>query len=168
MAITYLPTDLLKKLAPKGKAAKIINDDLSINEKALRALDKLGILSKKKLDEIALKVARQYKDRYKDERDDGQSVEDAQAAASNDNALLVQRIQDATIFEVAKEIKSQYRGEFYEWLPSDADVPDPIHQLNYGKIFQIGVGDPNGQDPGDRYGCKCGMRIIVDATELEL
>lgn len=76
----------------------------------------------------------------------------------------IQRIQNNAVFEIAQSIKENYSGESYEWLPSDADEPDPEHQLNYGKIFQVGVGEM----PGDRYGCKCGMNILVKETKLTL
>lgn len=68
------------------------------------------------------------------------------------------------MFQVAGEIKDRYEGEFYIWLPSDAEEPDPEHQLNYGKKFQVGEGEM----PGDRFGCRCGMEILVPETKLDL
>jgi hypothetical protein len=76
----------------------------------------------------------------------------------------VARVQNAVVYEIAQDIKDQYRGEFYEWLPSDAETPDPIHQLNYGKKFQMGKGEM----PGDRYGCRCGMNVLVSESTLSL
>ena len=57
-----------------------------------------------------------------------------------DPKLLIQRVQNELVFQISNEIKGKYNGEFYEWLPSDASEPDPEHQLNYGKVFQIGSG----------------------------
>jgi hypothetical protein len=66
--------------------------------------------------------------------------------------------------EIAKDIKRNYKGEYYIWLPSDAENPDPFHQLNYGKKFKIG----RGEMPGDRYGCRCGMEVLVEETILDV
>ena len=73
-------------------------------------------------------------------------------------------MQNETVFQIGQEIKAEYEGEFYEWLPSDAEEPDPLHQLNYGQVFRIG----DGEQPGDRYGCRCGMNILVPEKKLEL
>ena len=45
------------------------------------------------------------------------------------------------------------------WLPSKSTNPDRNHTVNYGKTFDITKGI-NGELPGERYGCKCGLRII--------
>ncbi len=82
----------------------------------------------------------------------------------NDKKLLVNRVQNSMVKQIAVSIKEEYLGEFYIWLPSDAMEPDPEHQLKYGKRFQIGKGEM----PGDRDGCKCGMDILVKEKELEL
>lgn len=168
MSITFLPSAMLSKIAPEKLVAKLVTQNLTLNHAALVMLSRSGVLSKKTLETIALKVLKQYKEKYREERAAGASVSEATDEALNEKALLVQRVQNSIVQEIAKEIKSQYRGEYYEWLPSDAEEPDPIHQLNYGKKFQVGVGDPNGEDPGDRFGCKCGMELLVDETRLNL
>lgn len=121
-------------------------------------------LSAKRLQEVALSVAKQYRNRYDDEIESGSSRSDARETATNDRKLLVNRVQNAAVQEIATEIKDQYDGEEYVWLPSDAEEPDPLHQLNYGKVFVIG----DGEMPGDRYGCRCGMEILVEESKLEL
>ena len=68
------------------------------------------------------------------------------------------------MYQVSQEIKDKYKGDKYEWLPSDAEDPDPEHQLNYGKIFTIGEGEM----PNERYGCRCGMRILTEDESLKL
>jgi hypothetical protein len=88
---------------------------------------------------------------------DGASKAEALDETLNDRKLLVNRVQNNIVFQIKEEIADAYAGEFYEWLPSDAETPDPIHQLNYGSTFQIGVDEM----PGDRYGCRCGMNILV-------
>ncbi len=127
-------------------------------------LSKSEVLTKPTLEKIALKVIKQYKASYGEFRDEGATVAEATEEALNGKALLVQRVQNAVVHEISSNVKETYHGEFYEWLPSDANEPDPLHQLNYGQKFQLGVGEA----PGDRYGCLCGMNILVDETQLEL
>ena len=61
-----------------------------------------------------------------------------------------------------QEEKQAHKGEFYRWLPSNAQNPDPEHQLLYGKIFRVGEGDKEGNMPGERYGCRCGIEWLKD------
>ena len=154
MAIRFLPSEFLEKALPKKKVAKLVTQKLTLNRAAVRALGS-KVLSKKTVEEVALKVIKSYKATYK---------EKTLVETLNDKALMIARVQNVAVFVVSQEIQSQYKGEFYEWLPSDANEPDPEHQLNYGEKFQLGVGEA----PGDRYGCRCGMNILVNETKLEL
>lgn len=164
MAILYLPSNLLRQMAPKKRARRLVTQKLTVNQVALRSLARTGILSKTKLESIALKVVRQYKRRERRELSEGATQADAKATALSKKKLMVVRVQNAAVFEVTQDVKGKYRGEYYRWLPSDANEPDPLHQLNYGEVFQLGVGEA----PGDRYGCRCGMEILVDEDRLEL
>lgn len=125
-------------------------------------LSNSGVLSKKKVEEVAIKVIRSYKDSVESDMEDGLTKSEAVDEALNGKKLMVQRVQDLATIEVAKQVKRHYRGERYEWLPSSANEPDPLHQLNYGKRFWIGKGEM----PGDRYGCQCGMRILIEEDVL--
>lgn len=162
--IEYLPTDLLRRMASKKQAKRLVTKELTLNRAALSALAKTSMLSKKKIEELALRVIKDYKARYKEELADGLTKSAALDETLNGARLMVQRVQDSVVHEIAKDIKRNYRGEFYEWLPSDAEEPDPLHQLNYGKKFQIGKGEM----PGDRWGCKCGMNILVEEKKLDI
>ncbi len=164
MSIRYLPNEVLKKLAPTKKVEKLVTSRLTLNRAVLSTLSDADFLSSKTIERTALKVIKSYKLRFQDEKDQGSTPEVAKEDAVNDKKLLVNRVQNEVILNVADEIKDQYRGEFYTWLPSDAEVPDPLHALNYGRKFQIGKGEM----PGDRYGCRCGMFIRVPETKLEL
>lgn len=167
MAIKFLPSELLKKIAPKKTIEKAVTGKLSVNRAALATLAETGVLSKKTLTTIALKVVRQYKTTLQNEMEAGESFTAAKEIAVNDKKLMVQRVQNASVNQIAKEIQDKYRGEFAIWLPSDAVTPDPLHQLNYGKKYQIGIGI-NGEEPGDRFGCRCGVEILVNEDTLEL
>jgi len=164
MAITFLPSEVISKVAPKKTVERLVTQRLTLNRAALATLARQDILSKKALERVALKVIRSYKDSYGEFVDEGMSATASKEAALNGKKLMVQRVQNATVFEIAQELKTQYDGELYEWLPSDAEEPDPLHQLNYGKTFRLG----DGEAPGDRQGCKCGMRILVNETKLDI
>lgn len=141
---------------------------LSLKRSALNFIDSFDFIDKKAVSRIALKTVKGYKERIANatiaagmERSAGKEEREV---ILDDPKQLIQRVQNEVLYQVKNEIKTQYEGELYEWLPSDAEEPDPEHQLKYGEIFQVGVGEM----PGDRYGCRCGMRILVKETELKL
>jgi len=165
MTIKYDPRELLKKLAPEKKVEKLVTGRLTLNKAVLSILDGgADFISKPTLERTALTVIKGYKEKFDELKDEDVPEPEAKEQAIADKKLLVNRVQNSVINQVAGEIKDQYRGEYYTWLPSDANEPDPLHQLNYGKKFQIGKGEM----PGDRYGCRCGMRILVKESKLEL
>lgn len=157
MSIDYDPKELLKKIAPEAKIKKLVRGNISLKKTALSFVDSVDFLNKKSVSRVALKTIKGYKDRIK--ADESQKSE-----ILDDPKQLIQRVQNEVIFQISQEIRSNYEGEQYEWLPSDAEEPDPEHQLKYGEIFTVGVGEM----PGERIGCRCGMRILVKQTELEL
>lgn len=157
MSIKYDPSKLLKKIAPERKVKRLLGKNVSLKRTALSFVDDIDFLNKKRVTEVALKTVKGYKARIKADKSVKSEIVD-------DPAQLIQRVQNEVVLQVGAEIKKQYEGEFYIWLPSDAEEPDPEHQLNYGKKFEIGVGEM----PGERYGCRCGMEILVQQTELEL
>lgn len=135
---------------------KLLSGNLSLKKAALSFVNDIDFIDKARIADVALKVIKGYRERVKD----GEKKSDIKA----DPAQLIHRVQSEVVFQVKEEIKTKYEGEFYRWLPSDADEPDPEHQLNYGKTFQIG----DGEMPGDRFGCRCGMEILVPDSRLEL
>ena len=162
MAIIYDPSKLLKKIAPPKKIERLVTSKAGLKKSALSFVSDIDFLNKKSVSEVALKTVKGYQARIK-----GAGVQGAREIRNEivDNPVqLIQRVQNEVLLQVTDRIKQVYNGEKYEWLPSDADEPDPEHQLNYGKIFTIG----EGEQPGDRIGCKCGMRILVKEEQLEL
>lgn len=157
MTIRYLPNEILKKVAPGSKIERALKANLSLKKAALTNAKQFDSLNAKAIERVALKTVKGYKARVKDDPT-------AKAELLSDPAQLIQRVQNEVIFQIKDEIKDKYAGEFYTWLPSDADEPDPEHQLNYGQTFQVGVGEM----PGDRIGCRCGMEIQVEASSLAL
>lgn len=155
--ITYDPSKLLKKIAPEKKIKSLLSSRVSLKRTALSFVDDVDFIDKKSVARVALKTIKGYKLRIKDDPE-------AKDAIKKDPAQLIQRVQNEVILQISDEIRTSYEGELYIWLPSDANEPDPEHQLNYGKRFQIG----DGEQPGDRIGCRCGMEILTKDTELQL
>jgi hypothetical protein len=156
--IKYDPREMLRKVAPESKIKRLVSKgSVSLKKTALSFVDAVDFLDKKAVSRVALKTIRSYKKRIKDEAADKSEL-------LKDPRLLVQRVQNEVVLQITNEIKDSYSGEQYEWLPSDADEPDPEHQLNYGKVFTIGEGEM----PGERYGCRCGMNILVKGSRLKL
>lgn len=90
-----------------------------------------------------------------------------------DPKQLIQRVQNEVIYQVHNRIHEKYRGQRARWLPSSAEEPRPEHQTAYGKEYIIGEGLPVGEggemvEPGDEWGCQCGVEILTDETTLDL
>lgn len=164
VSILFQPAEVLRKVAPKALVKRLVTQRLTLNRAVATMLGRSGVLSKKTLEKIAANVIAQYKDSLSVRMETGMSHAEALEETLAGKALMVQRVQGAIVQEIAKDVKAKYRGERYKWLPSTAEEPDPLHQLNYGKTFRVGKGEM----PGDRFGCKCGMHILTDDDELEL
>lgn len=169
VSIKFLPDEMLKKLAPKKKVEKLLSGKVTVKKAALSFLDDATFIDKASVLDVALKVAKNYKERIKTAKvDDSQTAaDDLKTELVDDPKLMVQRVQNEIVFQVHDGIKKTYGGRMAVWLPSDADEPRPEHQLNYGMEYEIGVGI-DGVEPGDEYGCRCGVEIKGSETELEL
>jgi len=159
MAIVYDPKQMLRQVAPDSKIKKLVSKRLDFKRAALSFISDVPFIDKKQVLDVTLKTLKSYRERVAMEDAKGLEKELAQSPMQ-----LIQRVQNDVVFQVSQEIRSSYRGEKYEWLPSDAEEPDPEHQLKYGQVFTVGEGEM----PGDRFGCRCGMRILVKETELKL
>ena len=157
MSIIVDPSKILKRVAPGRKIEKLVSKRLTLKKAALSFTEAFDFLDRKSIEKVALKTLKGYAQRVKDDPD-------LKGELSADPAQLIQRVQNEVVFQVSSEIRERYAGEFYKWLPSDAEEPDPEHQLNYGKVFQVGEGEM----PGERIGCRCGMEILVDDKSLNL
>lgn len=160
--ITYSPRDMLKKIAPEKKIKKLLSRDLTLKRAALAFIDEIDFLNKEGILRVALKTVKSYKKRL--EGAEGEVTSELKSNIKKDPKLLLQRVKNEIVTQISGEIREKYRGERYEWLPSDAEEPDPEHQLKYGKIFVVGEGEM----PNERFGCQCGMNILVNESELDL
>ena len=148
---------MLRKIAPEKKIKKLMSGNISLKKTALSFVDDIDFISKRDIKSVALNVIKNYQARIKDDPS-------IKSDLKEDPAQLIQRVQNEVCLQVTDGIKENYSGEFYIWLPSDAEEPDPEHQLKYGQKFQIGVGEM----PGDRIGCRCGMEILVKDSTLNI
>lgn len=168
MSIIYDPKAMLKKIAPESKIKRLVSDKLTLKKAALSFVDAADFIDKKSVSDVALKVIRGYQERIAKEQAEAgldKSAGDAlEKEILKDPKQLINRVENELVFQISESIKENYDGATYEWLPSDAEEPDPEHQLKYGKIFVIGEGEM----PGERYGCRCGMNILVKQTQLRL
>jgi hypothetical protein len=163
----YEPSKLLKRLKLDERALDLMTPNMAINRSAIKAIADMGILPRETAENVALKVIKEYRAKAAELRAEGATKAEAIDEAANGGRKLAARVQSAVLHEQTQVIKRAYRGEFYEWLASTAETPREEHVANYGKIFQLGVGDDEGNDPGDLWGCQCGMRIITDDTPEE-
>lgn len=162
MSILVDPTAILEKALPKKRLEKILNKrTLTIKQSALKISAGLPI-DKEAVVDTALNVVASYRQRLKELDPTDARLE--KQAITKDPKLLVNRVQNAVVFQISEKIKENYAGQRYKWLPSDANEQDPEHALNYGKIFVVGEGEM----PGERYGCRCAIEILTDEDELDL
>lgn len=169
--IKYEPSKLLKKIASERKIKKLLKANVSLKRTALSFVNDLDFLNKKAIEQVALKVIKSYKERIAkavvDADYDKSAGAELKAEILADPAQLIQRVQNEIAFQVHNEIKDKYAGERATWLPSSAVEPRPEHQLNYGKSYIIGEGI-DGVEPGDEYGCQCGVEVETNDSSLNL
>lgn len=123
------------------------------------------------LAKVARKTLNGYKERIAkaivDNKFERSAGTEEKNAILDDPKQLIQRVQNEVVYQVHQGIKEKYSGQKARWLPSDAEEPRPEHQANYGKVYVIGEGI-DGVEPGDEWGCKCGVEILTDETQLDL
>ena len=173
MGIVFDPISMLRKVAPKSKIKRMISDRLSLKRRILASIgtDQIPI-DNGSLAKVARKTLEAYKEREARAIVENNFDKSAGTAIKNqivdDPKQLIQRVQNEVVFQVHQGIKEKYAGQKARWLPSDAEEPRPEHQANYGKVYVIGEGI-DGIEPGDEYGCKCGVEILdTEETQLDL
>lgn len=172
MAIIFDPATMIKKVAPKAKIKRMVSGRLSLKRRILAHLgtDALPI-DENSVAQVARDTLLGYKKRIADEVVDAgfdrTAGTELKAELIADPKQLIQRVQNEIIYQIHQGIQDKYGGQRARWLPSDAEEPRPEHQKNYGKEYTIGEGI-DGVEPGDEYGCKCGVEILTDETKLDL
>lgn len=155
----FYPDRFLKSILPRSfYKAELTSRGFSLKREAKRYLQKAVVIGGAELEETIENTLDQYAEKALDLRAD--RVKGFFKHAVNEDALLRNRIEGTLIFAQVENLKKEHKGEMYEWLPSDAEEPDPEHQLLYGKVFKVGEGDSNGNMPGERFGCRCGIKFL--------
>lgn len=161
MTFTFKPEKFLKYALPVGFFKKsILNRKNDLKAQEVRAIITATTLSKRELKATTNKVIDFYEKKMQDLKKSGDRS--FRKDALNGEKLLKNRIENLVLFNEVQNIKKDYKGSYYRWLPSSSENPDPEHQLLYGKIFKVGEGDADGNMPSERYGCKCGMEILTE------
>ena len=153
MTVIFNPSSLLKKVLPKS-SEDLLTTDVRFKSRLRKSLLKLDYVTAKDLNYTVNNTLKFYKKKMRRLKAEGDRS--YKADALNDNKLLDARLSDLIVEKASEDIKENYKGSKYVWLPSDAKNPDPHHALNYGKTFTVG----RGEQPGERYGCQCGMEIL--------
>ena len=161
MSIIFLPTEFIDRVAKMRDFKRLMTRDMSLNRTVMRMIAQASGVPQTVLNKAAAKVIRNYKRNVREEVREGSSKGDAVSDVVNDSRMLVQRVTNTIIQETSAQLKTDYRGERYRWLPSDANEPRPEHQAKYGRVFVLG----RGEAPQDAYGCLCGMEILVDTGD---
>lgn len=163
----FNPSQFLKSLFGAGFfKKKLLNSDLELKKLALQSILKATNLSKRKVEATVYKVVDNYEEKMKKLKQEG--IKAFKAKALNSEVLLKDRIENLVLWNEVQNLKQEHEGEFYRWLPSSAENPEPEHQLLYGKVFKVGEGDKEGNMPAERYGCKCGMQILTAEEAKEM
>jgi len=159
----FYPDKFKKKVLPKGffDDDLLTKQNLTLKNKATQALILATNVAQKDLSATIAGVVQIYQNKIDDLTDEGLPRARAALLAKGNEALLRQRIENLVVYSEVQKIKEENQGEYYRWLPSGAEEPDPEHQLLYGQIFLVGEGDEEGNMPAERYGCQCGMEILT-------
>ena len=156
----FYPDEFIKKIFPRGFFEKqLLNSDLDVKRNVIKYLAKARIVAGEDLMQSIRGVIEKYREKSAELKELG--VKGFKKEALNGEALLKQRIKNIVVQAEVEDIKEKYNGAKYRWLPSGAENPDPEHQLLYGKVFDVGEGDKDGNMPGERYGCQCGMELLA-------
>lgn len=155
----FLPDDYLKDVLPAGFWNKKLLDR-NIDPKMIffRAIVRATVVSGRKLEETYSHAIDFYDSKIDRLKQEG--VRAYKSQALDKEKLLKQRITNLVLYEEIQHQKKEHKGKRYRWLPSESVEPDPEHQLLYGKVFNVGEGDKDGNMPMERYGCKCGIEWL--------
>lgn len=155
MTNLWLPAEYLKKVLPDGFFKKrLLGKNFSIKRTLLRALVTAAALDEQELKDSYKRTIDFY--RKKEKKLEEENAKRPEAKAANGEKLLKTRVENLVVYSQSQKLKDEHSGEYYIWLPSSSEEPRPEHQLLYGKIRKVGVGE----FPNDDYGCKCGAYFL--------
>lgn len=161
MSIIFKPEVFLGLVLGKNFfKGKLLTSGLDFKKAQMQAILKATGLKKRVVTSAIYKVIDFYEKKVETLKKE--NVKAYKKEALNDEKLLKNRLEGLIVYNEVENLKQEHKGKYYRWLPSAAKVPEPEHQLLYGKIFKVGEGDKDGNMPCERYGCKCGIEILTD------
>lgn len=161
MGERFDPSEWLERVFPKGiEKSGLLTDGLDIKKRYLKALVRATGISGRKITAEIYKTVDFYAEKEAALKAAGERA--FKQEALNGQALLTSRLKNFLVYAEVQEQRKRHKGKLYRWLPSSAENPDPEHQLLYGKIFREGEGDKDGNMPGERWGCECGIEWLED------
>lgn len=167
MGERFDPSAWLERVFPKGiEKTGLLTDGLDIKKRYLKALVRATGQSGRKITAEVYKTVEFYAEKEAALKAAGEQA--FKQEALNGQALLTSRLKNFLVYAEVQEQRKRHKGKMYRWLPSSAENPDPEHQLLYGKIFREGEGDKDGNMPGERWGCQCGIEWLDEAEDLIL
>lgn len=151
----WLPAAYLKRVLPAGFfKERLLGKKFSIKRTFLRALVTAAELDEQELKDSYARTIKFY--REKEKKLEEENAKRPEAKAANGEKLLKTRVENLVVYSQSQKLKDEHDGEYYIWLPSSSEEPRPEHQLLYGEIRKVGVGE----FPNDDYGCKCGAYFL--------
>lgn len=161
MGERFIPGRWLEKIFPKGiEKSGLLSDNLEIKKRYLQALVRATSLSGREITAEVYKTVDFYEQKEATLKAAG--VKAFKQEALNGQELLKARLKNFLVYSEIQHQRKEHKGRMYRWLPSNANEPDPEHQLLYGHIFREGEGDKDGYMPGERWGCQCGIEWLDD------
>lgn len=161
MGKRFIPGRWLEKIFPKGiEKSGLLSDNLEIKKRYLQALVRATSLSGREITAEVYKTVDFYE--RKEATLKAAGVKAFKQEALNGQELLKARLKNFLVYSEIQRQRKEHKGRMYRWLPSNANEPDPEHQLLYGHIFREGEGDKDGNMPGERWGCQCGIEWLDD------
>ncbi|WP_428060215.1 hypothetical protein [Candidatus Avelusimicrobium stercoris] len=161
MGKRFIPGRWLEKIFPKGiEKSGLLSDNLEIKKRYLQALVRATSLSGREITAEVYKTVDFYE--QKEAALKAAGVKAFKQETLNGQELLKARLKNFLVYSEIQRQRKEHKGRMYRWLPSNANEPDPEHQLLYGKIFREGEGDKDGNMPGERWGCQCGIEWLAD------
>ena len=161
MGKRFIPGRWLEKIFPKGiEKSGLLSDNLEIKKRYLQALVRATSLSGREITSEVYKTVDFYE--QKEAALKAAGIKAFKQEALNGQELLKARLKNFLVYSEIQRQRKEHKGRMYRWLPSNANEPDPEHQLLYGKIFREGEGDKDGNMPGERWGCQCGIEWLAD------
>lgn len=157
----FLPDVFLKKALPKNFWERgLLTRDVNPKQTIIKAVVTSTAVTKRELDGTYRRAIEFYDNKIEKLKDEG--VRKYKSEALHGERLLRARIHQLILYNEVQELKKEHKGKRYRWLPSAAHHPEPEHQLLYGKIFEVGEGDKDGNMPCERWGCQCGIEWLDD------